>query len=91
MSDLHFHYFLIRGNHLVTELHEHLKGQVCSLHRESRGVNILGIAIQEILNGGVRLILRSLDSVNGAVEDRLETAIVRFLSSGRKQGWDANR
>jgi len=45
----HFHDFLIRGNHFVANLHEHLKLEIGALRGQNGGMQVTAVAGKELL------------------------------------------
>jgi hypothetical protein len=48
-------------------------------------MDVLGIAVQEILNSGIRMTLRILNCIYSTIENRFKGVGIRFISLSREQ------
>ena len=54
-SDLHAHDFLIRRNHFVADLHEHVELQIGALRGQNSGVQFVGFTGEKTLTAAFAL------------------------------------
>ena len=71
---LHPHDFLIGGNNFVANLHQHVEFEIGALHGQHRGMQIVAVAGQKVLDALIGVVTGAFHLVDGALQDVAEFA-----------------
>src|SRR5579862_3193620 len=84
---LHPHDFLVRRNNFIAHLHQHVEFEAGTLHRENRGMQILAIARQKLLDALIGVVAGAFHLIDRALKNIAEVAASRSGSSAADINW----